>query len=975
MFSKTIALAVFTTASLGFGVLLFAQSQDALPSSEPNSATPDSPPHPSPAFELPVPPLKLPPVLEPHAPPPPPLDLPGKARARQPKPPDVGERRARKETLAALRKKLSEFEGELEFPKEWNPVRHSLDSIIAAIRSDQRWAQKAAVQFARATVAALLADEEDKEALDSGERLLSLLQRDAKDPEAFRQAGPADLHEWLRVQANLNRIIAAQEEFKSAEAQCEYGVMTLDFVFATQRRLAEAKLEFARTAFAQFPFAENDVKGMLARGETLAFVEVKNSQAARDTAMETWARVYRLKSLGHREGTAYAEAQARQSLYAAEAKLQAVLASLRRKPGAAAEEPDTVVSKPDVTEEPKPATKKPETAEWQLPPDAPQPATAPFDADQANQHQQAWAEYRGVPVEITNSIGMKLKLIPAGEFAMGSPDSDRYVHRDERPRHRVRITKPFYLGATEVTQEQYEKVMGENPSVVKGPANPVETVSWDKAVEFCKRLSAKEGKKYRLPTEAEWEYACRAGSTTRYGFGDNSASLGEHAWHLGNSGRKMHPVGEKKPNAWGLYDMHGNAWEWCQDWLGEYSSDAVTDPQGPTGGSNRGQRGGSWINDAKYCRSANRWSTRPGHREYFLGFRVAGVPPGGLGQPKDVPPSLELPPVLDPPRPHPDLPGKARARQPAAPDADERRARKERLAAMRKKLSDFEAKLELPEDWKAVRDSLESIIGAIRSDDGWPRTAAVQFARATVVALLPDEEDKEALESKERLLSVLQRDAKAPEAFQQAGPADLHEWLRVQANLNRIFAAQTEIKSAEAHFQGGASTLDLVLAAQQRSVKAKLEFARTSFTQFPFVEGDVMGMLARDETLAFIEVKTYEEARDAATATWAIIYEMKMRGHTMGSAYAEAQARQSLYAAEAKLQAALASLKRKQKAIAEAEAKQEADPRPETREEVHQRVPRFGRAKLLLSRVFPLHRVWARSFARPRFPYLLGVDP
>ena len=177
----------------------------------------------------------------------------------------------------------------------------------------------------------------------------------------------------------------------------------------------------------------------------------------------------------------------------------------------------------------------------------------------------------------TNSIGMKLVLIPAGEFLMGSPEGEGYLV--EHPQHRVRITKAFYLGTCEVTQEQYERVMGSNPSCfckngsgkdqVSGQDTgsfPVEMVSWEDAVEFCRRLSELPGEKsagrvYRLPTEAEWEYACRAGSSGRYGFGDQERGLGEHGWFSDNSHGKTHPVGQKKPNAWGLYDVHGNVWE------------------------------------------------------------------------------------------------------------------------------------------------------------------------------------------------------------------------------------------------------------------------------------------------------------------------------------------------------------------------------------------------------------------------------
>ena len=221
---------------------------------------------------------------------------------------------------------------------------------------------------------------------------------------------------------------------------------------------------------------------------------------------------------------------------------------------------------------------------------------------------------------------MKLRLIPAGEFMMGSPgtESDR---SDDETQHRVSITKPFYLGVTEVTQEQYQKVMGSNPSKFKGPQNPVETVSWADAVEFCGKLSAMPAEKtaghvYRLPTEAEWEYACRSGTTMAYGFGDDASRLGDYGWFEGNSDSSTHPVGEKKPNAWGLYDMHGSLDEWCQVWHGAYPSGSATDPIGPTSGSYRVLRGGSWLIFAGDCRSAFRFRFAPEFRSNYLGFRV-----------------------------------------------------------------------------------------------------------------------------------------------------------------------------------------------------------------------------------------------------------------------------------------------------------------------------------------------------------------
>ena len=227
---------------------------------------------------------------------------------------------------------------------------------------------------------------------------------------------------------------------------------------------------------------------------------------------------------------------------------------------------------------------------------------------------------------VTNSIGMKLRLIPAGEFMMGSPatESDR---RDNETQHRVSITKPFYMGVTEVTQEQYQKVMGTNPSGFQGPQNPIERVTWADAVEFCRKLSAMPAEKtaghvYRLPTEAEWEYGCRAGTTTAYGFGDDGSRLGDYGWFINNSGSDSHPVGEKKPNAWGLYDMHGNVAEWCQDWYGNYSSGSATDPTGAPSGSHRVFRGGCWFNPAGYCLSAVRFKEAPESRDNGLGFRV-----------------------------------------------------------------------------------------------------------------------------------------------------------------------------------------------------------------------------------------------------------------------------------------------------------------------------------------------------------------
>ena len=242
--------------------------------------------------------------------------------------------------------------------------------------------------------------------------------------------------------------------------------------------------------------------------------------------------------------------------------------------------------------------------------------------------------------EITNSIGMKLVLIPKGTFQMGSPIEEAGADDDEE-QHQVTISNDYYLGVTEVTQGQYEKVMGTNPSYSQNRVisksdssmDPVEQVSWEDAVEFCKKLSdlpeeKAAGRVYRLPTEAEWEYACRAGSKTAYSFGEGSKSPGDYAWFDGNSNNQTHPVGEKKANALGLYDMHGNVWEWCSDWYGEYPKGAVSDPVGPREGSLRVIRGGSWLFAAALCRSAYRYWDDPSLRLINIGFRVALSPSG-----------------------------------------------------------------------------------------------------------------------------------------------------------------------------------------------------------------------------------------------------------------------------------------------------------------------------------------------------------
>src|SRR5262249_24141391 len=200
--------------------------------------------------------------------------------------------------------------------------------------------------------------------------------------------------------------------------------------------------------------------------------------------------------------------------------------------------------------------------------------TAPIPQRQAPARGQESSPPAGtVEPHMGKRLDMPFFRTPGGEFLMGSADG----YGDERPVHTVRISQPFYLGQYAVTQGQWQAVMGSNPSQFTGdPNRPVETVSWEDVQEFIRRLHAREGgATYRLPTEAEWEYAARAGSTTAYGFGDDPRQLSEYAWYSENAGRQTHPVGQLKPNAWGLYDMHGNVWEWVQDWYGPYTAGAA----------------------------------------------------------------------------------------------------------------------------------------------------------------------------------------------------------------------------------------------------------------------------------------------------------------------------------------------------------------------------------------------------------------
>jgi len=216
----------------------------------------------------------------------------------------------------------------------------------------------------------------------------------------------------------------------------------------------------------------------------------------------------------------------------------------------------------------------------------------------------------------TTSLQIDLCTIPAGTFLMGN--------EMEKPIHQVSISRVFYIGRYPVTQEQWEAVMGNNPSKFKGNDRPVEQVSWDDCQEFIKRINAAGKGIFRLPTEAEWEYTCRAGSSGIFCFGDDESLFGDYAWYSANSDNQTHPVGKKKPNAWGVHDMHGNVWEWCQDWYDDYSEDSVTDPQGALSGALpvRVFRGGCWRGVSGFAASAHRGGRGPGYRSDILGFRL-----------------------------------------------------------------------------------------------------------------------------------------------------------------------------------------------------------------------------------------------------------------------------------------------------------------------------------------------------------------
>lgn len=219
---------------------------------------------------------------------------------------------------------------------------------------------------------------------------------------------------------------------------------------------------------------------------------------------------------------------------------------------------------------------------------------------------------------LPGGVPMTFSFIPEGAFLMGSENGDD----DEKPVHRVELTRAFFMGVSPVTQAQWFAVMGTNPSHFKGDQRPVEQVSWDDCQRFGTTLSELTARKVGLPTEAEWEYACRAGTTSDYWSGSDEAALLLAGWFSKNSREKTQPVGQLAMNPWGLYDVHGNVWEWCADWFSDYSVDDQTDSQSRSNGQYCVLRGGCWYYDSDFCRAAFRIGIAPAYRDNYCGFRV-----------------------------------------------------------------------------------------------------------------------------------------------------------------------------------------------------------------------------------------------------------------------------------------------------------------------------------------------------------------
>ena len=228
-----------------------------------------------------------------------------------------------------------------------------------------------------------------------------------------------------------------------------------------------------------------------------------------------------------------------------------------------------------------------------------------------------------ISIPVKDGISIEMVKVEAGTFMMGATSEQKYPYDDEKPVHQVTLTNDYYMGKYEVTQALWEAVMGSNPSNFKGDNLPVEKVSWNDCQEFISKLNSLTGRKFRLPTEAEWEYAARGGKKSRSYQYSGSSNISDVAWYNGNSGSKTHPVGTKQANELGIYDMSGNVWEWCWDWYGSYSSSSQTNPTGADSGSSSVRRGGGWYDDARGCRLSHRHHFTPDDRYYNLGLRLA----------------------------------------------------------------------------------------------------------------------------------------------------------------------------------------------------------------------------------------------------------------------------------------------------------------------------------------------------------------
>ena len=230
------------------------------------------------------------------------------------------------------------------------------------------------------------------------------------------------------------------------------------------------------------------------------------------------------------------------------------------------------------------------------------------------------ASYQNGVLRVGNA-SYRMINVYGGTFKMGATSEMTNPDDDEKPAHQVTLSS-YYIGETEVTQALWKAVMGHNPSHFKGDNLPVENVSWDCCQEFIRKLNAATGRRFRLPTEAEWEFAARGGNQSHHTQYSGSSNIEDVAWYDGNGGDSIHPVKTKHPNELGLFDMSGNVYEWCQDWYGSYTSYSQTNPTGPNSGSFRVLRGGSWYSNARYCRSSNRYNAS-GYRDIYLGFRLA----------------------------------------------------------------------------------------------------------------------------------------------------------------------------------------------------------------------------------------------------------------------------------------------------------------------------------------------------------------